>query len=228
MLRSRILMDGLAVLLFVAALAYWGFGNLAHEVIGTAFFVLVIAHNVFNRRWYGTVRRPRPDAARVFNTVMIAAMALAMLTLLGTSILISKDLFAGLALDAAFAVRAAHMFVAFWALVFLGLHLGTRWSLVMSVARQVFGITRPSLLRAWVLRTLAAAIAMKGVFAAVEMGLGTRLRFQYALDMWDFNADTFGFFANYLSVLGLLVALSHYGLRVLRAAPGRVSEGKAG
>ena len=227
MLRSRILMDGLAVLLFVAALAYWGFGNLAHEVIGTAFFALVIAHNVFNRRWYGTVRRPRPDAARVFNMVMIAAMAMSMLTLLVTSFLISKDLFAGLALDAAFAVRAAHMFVAFWALVFLGLHLGTRWSLVMSVARQVFGITQPSQLRSWALRALAAAIDIKGAFVSVEMGLGTRLRFQYALDMWDFNAGTFGFFANYLSILGLLVGLSHYGLRVLRAAPWRVAVGKA-
>lgn len=228
MLRSRILMDGLAVLLFVAALAYWGFGNLAHEVIGTAFFALVIAHNVFNRRWYGTVRRPRPDAARVFNTGMIAAMALSMLTLLVTSILISKNVFAALALDAAFAVRAAHMFVAFWALVFLGLHLGTRWSLVVSVARQAFGITQPNRLWAWVLRALAAAIAMKGAFAAGEMGLGTRLRFQYALDMWDFNADTLGFFANYLSILGLLVALSHYCMRVLRAAPWRAAMGKTG
>lgn len=228
MLRSRILMDGLAVLLFVAAFAYWGFGNLAHEVIGSAFFALVIAHNFFNRRWYGTVRRPRPDAARVFNTVMISAMALSMLTLLVTSFLISKDLFAGLALDAAFTVRAAHMFVASWALVFLGLHLGTRWFLVMSVARQAFGITQRNLLRAWMLRGLAAAIAIKGAFAAVEMGLGTRLRFQYALDMWDFNADTLGFFANYLSILCLLVALSHYGLRVLRAAPGRASERKTG
>ena len=62
----------------------------------------------------------------------------------------------------------------------------------------------------------------------VEMGLGTRLRFQYALDMWNFNANTFGFFANYLSILGLLVGLSHYGLRVLRAAPWRVVMGKAG
>ena len=228
MLRSRILTDGLAVLLFVAALAYWGFGNLAHEIIGTAFFALVIAHNVFNRRWYGTVRRPRPDATRVVNTVMIAAMALSMLALLVTSILISKDLFAGLALDADFTVRAAHMFVAFWALVFLGLHLGTRWSLVMTVARQTFGITQPNLLRAGVLRGISALIAIKGAFAAGEMGLGTRLRFQYALDMWDFNADTLGFFANYLSILGLLVALSHYGLRVLRAALWRASEGKAG
>ena len=61
MLRSRILMDGLAVLLFVAAVAYWGFGNLAHEVIGTAFFALVIAHKVLHwglsEMGLGTLRR---------------------------------------------------------------------------------------------------------------------------------------------------------------------------
>lgn len=220
-MRARILLDGLAVLLFVVALAYWGFGNLAHEVIGTAFFALLIAHNVFNRRWYGTLRRGRHDPARLFNTATIAAMALAMLTLLGTGIVISKDMFSALALDGAFAVRAAHMFVACWALLFLGLHLGTRWTLVMTVARQVAGFAGPRLLWLWGLRAVAAAIAVKGAFAMAEMGFGTRLRFQYALDMWDFNADMAGFFVNYLCILGLLVALSHYGLRLWRALPRR-------
>lgn len=60
------------------------------------------------------------------------------------------------------------------------------------------------------------------------MGLGPRLLFHYALDMWDFNEDTFGFFANSLSILGLPLALSHYGLRILRAAPWRIALGKAG
>lgn len=225
MLRARILLDFLAALLFVAALAYWAFGNLAHELIGAAFFALVIAHNLFNRRWLGTVRSASSGSLRRFNSLVIAAMALSMVTLLGTSILISKDLFAALALDAAFAVRAAHMFVALWALVLLGLHLGTRWTLVMATARQALGITRPNPLRAWALRGIVAAIAVKGAFAMVEMGVFTRLLFQYALDMWDFNADTIGFFANYLCIIGLLAALTHYGLRLWRAVPRRaVSE----
>lgn len=221
MMRVRILLNGLAVLLFVAALAYWGFGNLAHEVIGSAFFVLVIAHNVFNRRWYGGLPRRGQDAARLFSTATIVGMALAMMTLLGTGILISKDLFSALAVDGAFAVRAAHMFVAFWALLFLGLHLGTRWTLVMTVARQLAGIAGARLLWLWGLRAVAAAVAVKGAFAMAEMGFGTRLRFQYALDMWDFNADMAGFFVNYLCILGLLAALSHYGLRLWRALPRR-------
>ncbi|WP_239495811.1 DUF4405 domain-containing protein [Yoonia maritima] len=227
MLRSRILLDFIAVLLFVSAMAYWAFGNLAHEVIGTVFFALLIAHNVFNQRWYGTVRRVRPDPVRLFNMVIIAAMALSMMILLVTSILISKDVFAAVALNAAFAVRAAHMFVAFWALVFLGVHLGTRWTLVMTIAGRAFGFAKPNLLRAWALWVMVAAVAVKGAFAMREMGIFTRLRFQYALDMWDFNADMIGFFVNYLSIIGLLAALTYYSQRIWRSLPRRIVRGKA-
>jgi|TARA_R110002126_G_scaffold86592_1_gene209028 hypothetical protein len=227
MIRTRILLDGIAVALFVCAFAYWAFGNLTHELIGSAFFALLIAHNVFNRRWYGTLRRAKSDSLRLFNTLVIAAMALSMTVLLGSSLLISKDLFAALAPDGAFSVRAAHMFVAFWALVFLGVHLGTRWTLVMAVARHAFGFDKPNRLRSWALRTLVAAIAVKGAFAVDKMGIVTRLRFQYALDMWDFNADTFGFFVNYLSIIGLLAAVTHYGLRLWRALRQRFLTEKA-
>lgn len=192
-IRIRILLDFLAVGLFVAGLAYWWQDNLTHEVIGTIFFALLIAHNVFNRRWYGTVKKGRYDPPRTLNTIVIAGMAISMLILLGTSILISQDVFAALALDGAFAVRAAHMFVAYWALVFLAVHLGTRWQMVMNVTRQALGIKGTSPLRTWTLRAATAIVAVKGVLATLEMGLGTKLRFEYALDMWDFNESTLGF-----------------------------------
>ncbi|RQP05386.1 MAG: DUF4405 domain-containing protein [Paracoccus sp. BP8] len=215
-IRIRILLDFLAVGLFVAALAYWWQDNLTHEVIGTIFFALLIAHNVFNRRWYGAVKKGRYDPPRTLNTIVIAGMAISMLILLATSILISQDVFAALALDGAFAVRAAHMFVAYWALVFLAVHLGTRWLMVMNVTRQALGIKGTSPLRTWALRAATAIVAVKGVLATLEMGLGTKLRFEYALDMWDFNESTLGFFANYLSIIGLYAALTYYGLTFLR------------
>lgn len=216
-LRIRVLLDALAVGLFVAALAYWWLDNLSHEVIGTAFFALVIAHNVFNRRWYGAVKRGRYDPPRMLNIIVIAGMAVSMLILLATSILISRDIFAALALDGAFTVRAAHMFTAYWALVLLAVHLGTRWQMVMNVARQTLSIRGANRLRTWILRAITAVIAVKGVLATIEMSLGTKLRFEYALDMWDFNESTVEFFANYLSIIGLYVALTHYGLILLRA-----------
>ena len=51
----RLALDFLAVSLLLAAYAYNGLGNAAHEVIGTAMFALLITHNIFNRRWYGTI-----------------------------------------------------------------------------------------------------------------------------------------------------------------------------
>ncbi|MFC0812975.1 DUF4405 domain-containing protein [Paracoccus panacisoli] len=215
-IRIRVLLDFLAVGLFVAGLAYWWQDNLTHEVIGTGFFALLIAHNVFNRRWYGAVKRGHYDPPRTLNAIVIAGMAISMLILLATSILISQDVFAALALDGAFAVRAAHMFVAYWALVFLAVHLGTRWQMVMNVTRQALGIKGTSPLRTWALRAVTAIVVVKGVLATLEMGLGTKLRFEYALDMWDFNESTLGFFANYLSIIGLYAALTYYGLAFLR------------
>ncbi|WP_028710361.1 DUF4405 domain-containing protein [Paracoccus pantotrophus] len=215
-LRIRVLLDFLAVGLFIAGLAYWWQDNLTHEVIGTIFFALLIAHNVFNRRWYGAVKRGRYDPPRTLNTIVIAGMAISMLILLATSILISQDVFAALALDGVFAVRAAHMFVAYWALVFLAVHLGTRWLMVMNVMRQALGIKGTSPLRTWALRAVAAIVVVKGVLATLEMGLGTKLRFEYALDMWDFNESTLGFFANYLSIIVLYATLTYYGLAFLR------------
>lgn len=212
----RILLDFLAVGLFVVALAYWWQDNLTHEVIGTIFFALLIAHNVFNRRWYGAVKKGRYDPPRTLNTIVIAGMAISMLILLGTSILISQDVFAALALDGAFAVRTAHMFVASWALVFLAVHLGTRWLMVMNVTCQALGIKGTSPLRTWALRAVTAIVAVKGVLATFEMGLGTKLRFEYALDMWDFNESTLESFANYLSIIGLYAALTYYGVTFLR------------
>jgi hypothetical protein len=44
------------------------------------------------------------------------------------------------------------------------------------------------------------------------MALGRKLMLSYSLDIWDFKEDTTGFFINYASIVGLLVALTHYGL----------------
>lgn len=45
--------------------------------------------------------------------------------------------------------------------------------------------------------------------------VGSKLRWRYTLDMWDFNADVPGFFLNYLAVAGLYVVIGLYGMRLV-------------
>ncbi|MBY3201344.1 DUF4405 domain-containing protein [Rhizobium laguerreae] len=223
--RVRLLLDFVAVGLIIACLAYWWLDNRTHEVFGTVLFALVIGHNVFNRRWYGNVRKRPRDAVRLINILTIICLALAMLVMLATSLLISRDLFAFSALDGAFAVREIHMFAGYWTLFIIAIHLGTRWTVVMNSIRSAFGLSTPSTMRTIVFRVAALATAIWGVKSSFEMAFGSKLMLTYSLDMWDFNESTFGFFLNYASIVGLYATLTHYVLSLI--SMGRAARTKA-
>jgi hypothetical protein len=213
--RIRIVLDFVAIGLFIACLAYWWLDNLSHELFGTLLFLLIIMHNVFNRRWYGKIARSASDLPRGINATIIVSLAVGMMVMLVTSLLISQDLFHFVALDGAFAVREIHMFAGYWVLVIMAVHLGTRWQVIMNTARAVARLKQPSTTRAIVLRLGAAAIACWGVKSSSEMAFGSKLMLNYALDMWDFNESTIGFFVNYASIVGLYAVVTHYSMLAL-------------
>jgi hypothetical protein len=210
--RVRLALDFLAVVLIVACLAYWWLENLYHELFGTALFALVIVHNVFNRRWYGGVTKRRMDFSRAVNIVTIVGLAAGLTVMLVTSLLISRDLFPFTALEGGFAVREIHMFAGYWVLLILAIHLGTRWQVVMNAARGMVGFSASNRYRTALIRFVALAISIWGLRGFSEMAFGEKLLLSYSLDMWDFNEDTIGFFINYASIVGFIVALTHYGL----------------
>lgn len=214
--RVRLFLDFLAVALIIACLAYWWLDNLSHEILGTALFALVIGHNVFNRRWYGNVRKGRRDTVRLFNIITIVCLAVAMLVMLATSLLISRDLFSFMALDGAFAVREIHMFAGYWTLFIIAIHLGTRWTVVMNTVRATLGLAARSTVRTIALRAVALVIAIWGVKSSFEMTFGSKLMLTYSLDMWDFNESTLQFFVNYGSIVGLCAVVTYYGLNLIR------------
>ena len=71
----RLFLDFLAVGLLLAALAYDWLGNAAHEVIGTVLFLRLIAHGIFNRRWYGTIAKGWRESRRaVAKTITLSLL----------------------------------------------------------------------------------------------------------------------------------------------------------
>jgi hypothetical protein len=212
----RLLLDGIAAGLLLLALAYYWLDNAAHEWIGTGIFLLIGVHNVFNRRWYGAIAKARCEARGLIDMVLTLCLLAAMLALLLSSLLISRTVFGFLQLDGGFTVRQIHLFVAYWSLILVAIHLGLRWQRVMHAMRSAFHITGESAARSAVLRLLAAAIAGHGVWSSCVMGVGTKLSFQMSLDGWDFDASAPGFFLHWASIAGLYVCLTHYGLSALR------------
>jgi hypothetical protein len=212
----RLALNLLAVCLLVFGLSYWRLGNVVHELAGTAMFILLIAHNVFNRRWYGTIPRTRREARATFNVVVTAAPLLGMVVLLVTSVLISEAL-AGLApYVGGFTARQLHTFAAYWVLAIVGIHLGLRWPVIMGVASSLSGISWTNPRTVTVLRATSALIAIYGVWSSFELGLGAKLAMQVSLDWWNFEESVARFFIHCAAIAGLYIFATYYAMKLIR------------
>jgi len=213
---SRLVFDFIAASLLLIGLAYWWLGNTVHELVGTGMFLLLIVHNVFNRRWYGTISRTRREARGLINIATTLLLLTAMLALLVTSVMISETLSGFMSPFGGFTVRQIHTVAAYWALVAVAVHLGLRWPTIMGVARSLFGISGPSAVRTFALRAIAAAIAVHGVWSSFVLGLGSKLSMQMTLDWWNFEESVAGFFLHCIAVAGLHMGLTYHAMRWIR------------
>lgn len=210
---SRLAFDFTAAGLLLFGLSYWWLGNIAHELAGTAMFLLIIVHNVFNRRWWGTIPKARREARGRFNIAVTLVLLVAMLALLVTSVLISNALSGIMSAYGGFTVRQIHTLAAYWALVIVSVHLGLRWPMIMGVARKLTGISEPNAMRALGLRAIAVLIAVHGVWSSFELAIGTKLSMQMTLDWWNFEESVLGFFIHCITIGGLYMFLTYYAVK---------------
>jgi hypothetical protein len=202
----RLVLDGGATLMLMLALAYWWLGNLTHELAGTALFVVLGRHLVNNLYWWRGLRKGRYDLRRGVAVLLTLALALTMAVVLVTSFAISRDLFGWLPLPDSFTLSEIHLFSAHWVMVIVGLHIGLNWNRVVILLRNL-GLRGAAW--NWGGWLIGLALAGQGLRSAGAMDLWTRLRLEYSLVMWDFNADALAFFGHWLAIIGLFVVLAH-------------------
>ncbi|MBB6557476.1 hypothetical protein HNP48_000140 [Acidovorax soli] len=208
----RLVLDSVAAGLLLFAFAYFWQGNASHEWAGIGMFAVLIVHNAFHRRWFASLTQvPRAKRGK-FNVALTLVLLVGMLALLGTSLVISETLFAGLRLDDDFTLRRVHAGIAYWLLIVVFIHLGLRWPLLMAVARKLFGFQESNAARTAILRLVAAGIALQGVFSALALNLPARLLFQISLDWWNFEESVAAFFLHCMAIAGLCMFLTHYSM----------------
>ena len=199
----RLTLDFLAVSLLLAAYAYNSLGNAIHEVIGTIMFALLIAHNIFNRRWYGTITKRRREARSSISKAINLSLLVAMLSLLITSVIISQTVFSFLSVGTSFTARQAHTVAAYGALLIVALHLGLQWSMIMGLIRNRLAIKTSNRLRVWVLRGLALCIAAYGAHSLQALDVVSKLSMQVPTGFSIFQISTPALLLHHLAIVGL-------------------------
>ena len=217
----RLTLDFLAVSLLLAAYAYNSLGNAIHEVIGTIMFALLIAHNIFNRRWYGTITKRRREARSSISKAINLSLLVAMLSLLITSVIISQTVFSFLSVGTSFTARQAHTVAAYGALLIVALHLGLQWSMIMGLIRNRLAIKTSNRLHVWVLRGLALCIAAYGAHSLHALDIVSKLSMQMPTGFSIFQISTPALLLHHLAIVGLGICVVHGALRVTQAMAGK-------
>ncbi|MGO7424590.1 DUF4405 domain-containing protein, partial [Rhizobium ruizarguesonis] len=140
----RLVLDFTAAGLLLAALAYWWLDNTSHELIGTGMFILLLSHNVFNRRWWARLPKAARGRPNLLTNASNISIALAISALLVTSVLISRSVFAFLPLNGGPTAREIHILAAYWAFVLAAVHLGLHWSMIMAVIGGLLRVGAPN------------------------------------------------------------------------------------
>lgn len=207
---TRLVLPSLLAGFLLLSLAYWWLDNLPHEVFGTALFVFLAWHVAVNRSWFKHLFKGRYDARRIVTLVLHLLLIANMVVLLGTSIVISKSVFAALPIPDSIYLRDIHWLSAYWVMIIVGIHLGLHWRRVMNRIATIAGQASQSSLRSGPLRALAALVACFGVWSFSALGVLNKLTFTYSLEFWDFTASVTPFFLHWAGVVALPAIVTHY------------------
>lgn len=190
-------------------------GQAVHEWIGVTLFVLFILHHVLNGHWCRSLLKGKYTAVRVLQTVLVVLVLLSMLGSMFSGVILSRHVFSFISIRGwrSFA-RNLHMISAYWGFVFMALHLGFHWKMIMGMAKKL--AKHESAFRMWTLRIIAALTAGYGIYVFIRREIGSYMLLKNQFVFFDFEEPIIYFFMDYLAVMGLFVFLGHYFAELMR------------
>ena len=173
--------DVCMTILLLCLMAYQVIGEQAHEWIGMGMTLLVIIHQVLNRRWYAAIFKGKYNAYRILTTVINVLLLIffALTAFCGMSMSgYAVPFLYGMA-KVSFA-RRMHLSMSHWAFVLMGLHLGLHVPAMTAKWRMADKVK-------WVLSAMTCLIAGIGLFLFLKNGMTDYLFFRVPFTFLDYE-----------------------------------------
>lgn len=205
----KIAIDILMTAGLLLLMSYSLLGEAAHEWIGTAMFVLFVAHHILNNKWWRNLFKGKYKAFRVLQTALVLFVLVCMIGSMASGIVLSSYIFEWIKIRGISSIaRTAHMLCAYWGFIFLSLHLGLHWNMIMSMERKL--VKKSSNLCRLILRGTALLIAGYGVYAFIKRDFVNYMFLRYHFAFFDFDEPIILFLLDYIAIMGLFVCAGHY------------------
>lgn len=218
----RLAVDILMTLALLFPMGYHLWGEAPHEWVGTGMLVLFIAHHILNGNWHKTLFKGKYNAMRIVTLVINVLVLVSMMAQLYSGIVMSGHVFAFLPIDGGLALaRRLHILGAYWGFIFMSLHLGLHWNMILGMSRRAVKIKDKSKARSIVLFLAGLGIAGCGVWVLISRDLPTYLLLKTEFVFLDYGESKLLFYIDYLALMGLCIFIAHYIAKLCRRQKSR-------
>ncbi|MDE7156444.1 MAG: DUF4405 domain-containing protein [Lachnospiraceae bacterium] len=211
----KIAVDMAMTVSLLLLMAYELIGQAVHEWVGIGMFMLFVIHHILNRKWSRNLLKGKYTALRVMQTIFVILVLFCMLGSMVSGVILSRKAFSFLSIKAGQSwARTLHMLSAYWGFVFMSLHLGFHWNMMMGMVGKI--VKSPSKIRKRILCTVAVLIAGYGIFAFIGRDIGSYMLLKNQFVFFDFEEQLLLFLLDYIAVMGLFVFIGHYLSEILK------------
>lgn len=207
----KICVDVAMAVLFLLLMGYHLLGGATHEWLGISLFILFIAHNALNFKWYAVLFKGKYNAVRIIQTVLNFLLCIAMLGCMFSSICVSMHVFSWVDIGLARVGRNLHQLTTVWAFILMALHLGWHWSIFIGLAKK---IAKPSdkvaLIFKWIFRAVVLGICAYGCYNFVVRKLWEEMFLLTEFKWFDYDKNVFLYFIESLSIMILFTSIGYY------------------
>ena len=131
----KIVADILMTIILLLLMSYLMIGSELHEWLGAGMFVLLVIHHVLNIRWGKNLFRGKYTPFRILQTIIFGLVLVCVIGSMYSGIVLSRHIFMDLSVIGSKSMaRIIHMLSAYWGFLFMGIHLGLHWNMVVGMA----------------------------------------------------------------------------------------------
>lgn len=204
-----------AALIFLMGYHLWG--DTLHEWAGTIMLVLFIAHHLLNAHWHKALFKGKYNAVRILTLAVDVLVFISMLAQMYSGIVMSRHVFDFLPVNGGMAqARRLHILGAYWGFIFMSLHIGLHWDMLMGIFRKASGISSGSKLRSRIMFCLGLIIAGYGVWVMKSRDFPTYLFLKSEFVFLDYGEPEILFCIDHITVMGLWIFAAHYAAKLFR------------
>lgn len=210
-IKVTIPVDILMTITLFVLMSYQYIGGDRHEIAGAVMLVLLVLHHIRNISWYQHLVKGKYSAVRILQTVVDLALLIVMLTQMVSGIALSNKVFVFMELGLPVSIaRNLHMICAYVGFLLMSIHIGLHYRMIINVIGKGFRSQEDNKIRTLILRVVAIAIAVYGVYALVKRDFFSYILLKNQFVFFDYQEPFFFFVLDYLTVMGLMIFIAYY------------------